>query len=828
MKERMTGFQAHGTGADFFTDTAHSCRVQFVAPQVLRVKYCFAPAVAPLFSYGVIAGVEPNTNPALQDEYREAPAPAFSVEETDQAVVLTGAELRVEVAKEPFAIAVYDAQGVLVHQDLAEKSYLQDKNLRHSHYFQLGRYREFYGLGEKAGRLNKFNQRLRMYSCDTMGYDSEKTDPLYKHIPFFIKRDPESRRCCGIFYDMPQQGVIDLGCERSGYWPRYGYACFDGGDIDYYVMAGPSMQQVIRRYTALTGTTAMPTYASLGYMASTMYFTEQDRNCDAMILDFVEELGRQELGCDGFHLSSGYTTQEGKRCVFCWNDQRFPDPEGFFARMHRQGIPVSPNIKPALLTSHTLYEEFKREKAFFVDETTGEPYLERYWGGFASFVDFSSEGGRRMWKKYLTRSLLDKGCTAIWDDNNEYEISSEQAVCAGEGTPRAAYTLKPIFANMMAKTGREAIAEKDPALRPYVLSRAGYAGIQRYAQTWAGDNYTSWNDLKFNIPVMLGMGLSGVANQGCDVGGFQGPAPDGELFVRWVENGIFQPRFCIHSCNTDNTVTQPWSYGPDCTRAVRQAFRLRYAMGLYLYSCLRQSYLHGDPVMRALVYAFENDPKACAQDFDFLFGPWLLVANVLEPGAVEREVYLPAGCDWYDWHTHRRYAGGQTVRVPAPLGQIPMFYRSGTILPLLEPGQRMDMQATRKVQLLVEANEASEFALYQDDGKTQAYREGAYRQTTVRTKVEPAGVEIGFAMEGQGETYTREYEIRLIHGDSAPIRVLQDHTLLPVFLNERDYRQAETGWYYDLLTRHTFIRVRNPGVDFAVTVDYAIHDLVAM
>lgn len=557
-----------------------------------------------------------------------------------------------------------------------------------------------------------------------------------------------------------------------------------------------------------------------------MYFTESERDSDRQILQFVENLERHGLGCDGFHLSSGYTTQQGKRCVFCWNNDRFPDPEAFLHRMEELGVPMSPNIKPALLTEHPLYGEFRNGNAFFTDPETGRPSLERYWGGWASLVDFTSEGGRALWKKHLTRSLLVKGARSLWDDNNEYEIFDEQAMCAGDGTPCPAVQLKPVFANLMAQTGIEALGEFDPEARPYVLSRAGYAGIQRYAQTWAGDNYTSWNDLKYNIPVMLGMGLSGVANQGCDVGGFQGPASDGELFVRWVENGIFQPRFCIHSCNTDNTVTRPLSYG-SLTSYVQSAFRLRYALGLYLYSCMRQSNLLGDPVMRALPYEFGDDPQATS-DFDFMFGPWLLVANVLEPGAVERTVYLPAGCDWYDWHTHRRYAGGQTVCVPAPMGRIPLFYRSGCILPLIAPAQHMQLGKLPLIRLLVEESCDSSFVLYQDDGKTNRWRLGDYLETAVSTRVEAGATNLCFACSGNWDCGPRSFEIELVHVDCAPLNVRLNGRPLPMLLEADAYEAAQEGWYFDLETRHACIRVQDPGTDFCLRADYQIKDLVAM
>ena len=603
MEERLIAFEPSSIGLTLHTDQGHSCFVGFITDRIVRVKYSFSKAISPLRSYAVVSGQEPNLCEEVNDEYRLLQPVAWESRETKESILLISQALTVHISRNPFAVSVCSPDAKPFHTDISGCAYSIDGNQRRNHHFALGDYTNFYGLGEKTGPLNKFKRRYRMYCCDTLGYDAEITDPLYKHIPFFIKCSEDGKRRCGIFYDNPSSGVIDLGCERSGYWPPYAYASFDSGDIEYYIITGDHIRDIVRGYTTLTGTTALPTYASLGYMASTMYYTEQEENCDQGIEKFIRELESQNLPCDGFHLSSGYTTQNGKRCVFQWNTKRFPDPKGFFDWMRAHGIFVSPNIKPALLNTHPLYDAFAEQRAFLLDRNTGEPYLERYWGGMASLVDFTSAAGRELWKKHVKESLLILGAEAIWDDNNEYELTSDDAV--GAETSSSALAMKPVFANLMAKCGMEAFREVNPNRRPNILSRSGYAGIQRYAQTWAGDNATSWKTLRFNIATVLGMGLSGVANNGCDIGGFFGPAPDAELFVRWVENGIFQPRFCIHSCNTDNTVTQPWSY-TGYTQYIRSAMQLRYSLGLYLYSCFRISNLYGDPIMRPLVYEFEK------------------------------------------------------------------------------------------------------------------------------------------------------------------------------------------------------------------------------
>ena len=201
--------------------------------------------------------------------------------------------------------------------------------------------------------------------------------------------------------------------------------------------------------------------------------------------------------------------------------------------------------------------------------------------------------------------------------------------CSFEGKGGTIGQLKSVMSNIMCHITNEAIHETFDNTRPYVVCRSGHAGIQRYAQTWAGDNLTCWESLKYNIATILGMGLSGVANQGCDIGGFYGPAPEAELLVRWIQNGIFQPRFSIHSTNIDNTVTEPWMYS-NCTEYIRTAIKLRYRLFPYLYSLMERAHETGLPIMEPMCSAFQNDPKCYEEGIDFMFGDSLLVANVVE------------------------------------------------------------------------------------------------------------------------------------------------------------------------------------------------------
>eukprot|EP00041_Stephanoeca_diplocostata_P013935 m.249415 g.249415 ORF g.249415 m.249415 type:complete len:890 (+) comp19522_c0_seq2:16-2685(+) len=608
----------------------------------------------------------------------------------------------------------------VLYEDLADRPYEQDHMGRRFHRTVIDMDEHFYGLGETTGPLNKANRKFRLSPHDAIGHDPVHGDPLYKHIPFMV-RLRRSGGVVGMFYHNTFEGEFQTGCEISGYWPRYAHYMTEGGDIDVFMIAGPRMKDVIRRYCTLTGTSAMLPRNALGYIGSSMYYPELKSKCDEGITSFVRyAIEKKELHMTNFHLSSGYTsTADNKRCVFHWNQNRFPSPSEFFASLRDSyGVVVSPNVKPGILLVHPDRERF--DPTDFVTHVSGtRPYVDTWWGGKGTFVDFTNPHARQVWATLLKERLLDLGVVSIWNDNNEYEcVRDRRSLCHGDGSTMTMAQAKPIHANLMAWTAVNAIKDVHPSVRPYVISRSGFAGIQRYAQTWAGDNHTSWATLKYNVALILGIGLCGVANHGCDIGGFHGPRPSAELLVRWVQAGVFQPRFSIHSSNNDNTVTEPWMYGEPYTTHIRQAIQLRELLMPMWYSLMYNAHCHGDPIVRPLVYEFTDDARCWDIGDEVMLGESVLVASVLEQGSTQRAVYLPSrDTTWYEWRSRTPHAGAQTLDVAVDLSSIPMFIRGGSVVPTSVPTHMSAAHpfpvATR---LVIAPDSDCEFVLYQDDG----------------------------------------------------------------------------------------------------------------
>ena len=807
-------------------------RILFLTDSILRIRAGFDGDFAEESYSLVMTAWEDRMDDFLKGRRTRVEAADAVLSDGDREAVIEGRNLKVVVEKDPFRICVYDKEGTLLHADIVDLAYMEDSNHRRIHTSEISPEDCFYGFGEKSGDFNKAQKFMGMSPKDAMGYNPRETDSLYKHIPFYIKLNRGTKKAVGYFYHNTYECDFDMGREKSNYWKPHSRYRTDGGDIDLFLIAGPAVRQVVERYTDLTGKSAMlPRYA-LGYLGSSMYYPELDENCDDAILDFIDTTKEEKIPVDGFQLSSGYCTVETdkgiKRCVFTWNKKRFKDPREFFAQMEKRGVTVSPNVKPGILLIHPRLDEMKAKGMFIKASDSDEPGIGTWWGGKGVFADFTNPSTRTYWKEMLKENVLEYGTSSVWNDNCEYDsLVDKDCRCDFEGKGGTIGQLKSVMSNIMCHITDEAIHETFTNTRPYIVCRSGHCGIQRYAQTWAGDNLTCWDSLKYNIATILGMSLSGVANQGCDIGGFYGPSPEAELMVRWIQNGIFQPRFSIHSTNTDNTVTEPWMYG-DCTDYIREAIGLRYQLSPYLYSLMERAHKTGLPIMEPMCSAFQEDVKCYEEGVDFMLGDSLLVANVVEKGAVSRKVYLPEGETFYDFYTRAAYEGGRTVELPVDLGSIPLFVRSGAIIPMAE--DRLDNLKTQQAEhlrILCAADRDGRFELYEDDGISMDYEKGGCLKTSITMTAGERTV-LDFHQEGHYETAVKTLYLDMIHREKAPYWVKADGETIPHFLHRRKFEDADCGWYYSQRLKSVQIKYPNPKKDYQVIVSFEQFDLIGM
>ena len=566
-----------------------------------------------------------------------------------------------------------------------------------------------YGLGDKTGPLDRTGRRFRTVQLDALGYDAERSDPLYKHAPFLMAEHEGG--VVGMLYDTFAPCTFDVGREHSNYFPRYRYVSCDTRPNSIVLIAGARVRDVVPTFYALTGRTFMPPRWALGFAFTSMHHADAE-DAPNVIRGFAAEARARKLPISAVHLGSGYALSDaGQRLTFEWNERRFGERAAMFAALSAMGFRTVANVKPVLHETHPCFKQAKRDRLFVgasaaavpnradTDEpdtgpptsageatdrsSTYNPTLEPFWDGRGAQLDFTNPDTVAWWRGRVRDAILEQGFDAVWNDNNEAELTDTAARvdmgALGVPGPRPALGLRPIHALQMAKASYEETLRTDP--QPHNITRAGPIGICRYAETWTGDNVTSWHTLRWNLRQGLSMSLSGFPLVGHDVGGFVGPSPDAELLVRWFQMMALHPRCVMNSWKPETgRPNLPWMH-EETFDHVRAALELRYRFLPVLEREVRRAHEKGEPVIAPVLYHCD-DPEA-REDMDaFMLGRDLLVLPVVEKGAREGRGWTPSDGDWIDVHTGERHRGGAIANVPAPLERLALLARAGTSLRL--------------------------------------------------------------------------------------------------------------------------------------------------
>ena len=729
-------------------------------------------------------GLEPPYAGRKRDDLSGFSCPPFSVTEEPGRVVLRTGALEATIHLDPLGIdwSLPDAPSPFAGDRPTQAYFLSRRTASFAHHMVRDPAERHYGLGDKAGPLDRTGRRFKLDAVDPCGFDAETSDPLYKVIPLVIA-DRQGGPAYGVFYDNLAVAEMDLGATLDNYHGLFrSYAAADG-DLDWYFLFGPTLPDVVRRYVGLTGGQAFPPLWSLGFGITSMTIADAP-DADARVSAFIEDCRRYEIPCDSFHFGSGYSMIGPRRYAFNWNRQKFPDPAATLARLKGAGMRTVANIKPCLLDDHPRIHEALDGGFLVKDGETGKPALAQFWDGVGFHLDFTNPKGRAWWGAGVKTALLDYGFDTAWNDNNEYEIWDEDALCDGDGRPFPQNLARPVQAMLMTKVAFDVQAAQAPGERPYTISRAGGPGIGRYGQTWSGDNTTAWKTLRFNLRQGLNMSLSGLFNIGHDVGGFLGPSPDPELFCRFVEFCSLWPRFVMNSWKPDGVVNTPWMH-PEVLPQVREAFALRYRLMPALYTALWRAARDHEPAIRPLAYAFGHDARAVAEEDSFLLGQNLLVAPVLEAGATTRRVYLPDNrLGWYDFHNGEWRPGGSAVEVEAPLGRLPVFAAAGSGVPLAG-GLAADAEQDRwrGVRIYAAPGEVvTETTIYDDDGVTLGWNALDGRETVVRVATDEKAVFVTARSRGRHRPAYDAVDVEIVDVASRSPRVVQTAGEVPLRL----------------------------------------------
>lgn len=574
---------------------------------------------------------------------------------------------------------------------------------------KLGKDDAIYGLGDKPGCLNKRGYSYVNWNTDDPAPHVDSFKSLYKSIPFFIVLGDEY--CYGIFADNTYKTTFDFGYENTDYY----FVEHEKGELDYYFMPGNDMAEVVGLYTSLTGTTPLYQRWIYGSHQSRWGYYTQDE-----VLDIADKFRELDIPCDVIHMDIDY--MNGYR-VFTFDDKKFPDVKGLSEKLADRGVKLISIIDPGVKKDedYFMYKEGMEMDAFAHD-IDGSVYENAVWPGTSVFPDFTKQSVRSWWGD-KTKILLEHGISGIWNDMNEPASFNGPLPDDVQFEYGAHEKVHNIYGHFMAKATYDGLAKNDGGKRPFVLTRAAYAGSQKYCGGWTGDNHSIWAHIALSLEQVCNLSVSGLAMCGSDIGGF-GSDTTPELLVRFYEAAVFVPFFRNHSAMGTRR-QEPWQFDETTIDAVRKTVKLRYRFIPYIYDLAHECEKTGAPIVRPLVYEYPVDKHVRNISDEYMLGSFVLVAPVIAPGKEAREVYLPDG-DWYDYYTGEKYSGGRYILADAPLDKVPVFIKAGAIIPVADGEIRSTEDITEdKISILTYPGKGS-FVHYQDDNETFAYRNGAY------------------------------------------------------------------------------------------------------
>ncbi len=555
----------------------------------------------------------------------------------------------------------------------------------------------YYGLGDKAGPMNRRNRAFTNWNTDEFGWQ-ESSDPLYKTIPFFIGL--RKGVGYGVFFDNAYRSSFDFGKESRDYF-SFGA---EGGELNYYFIAGPEPKKIVEEYTAMTGRAPLPPLWTLGYQQCRYsYYPE------ALAREIVKTLRDKKIPADVFYLDIDY--QQGY-APFTINREYFPTFEKMIADFRAQGLHTilitDMHIKKDPNHGYAPYDSGIKNDVF-VKNPDGSTYVGQVWPGASVFPDFTLTRVRNWWGG-LYKDFIAMGAAGFWNDMNEPAVffradktmPLDTVHRLDNGTTvdhRAAHN---IFGMENARATYEGLLKLQAGERPFVLTRAAYSGAQRYAATWTGDNSSTWNHLKMSTPMLMSMGISGMPLVGDDIGGFAG-SPTADLLTRWFEVGAFNPIYRDHTAK-GTTDQEPWVHGPEHEAIRRKYIELRYRLMPYLYTATEEEMVDSE------------------------------------------DITLPPG-DWYDFWTGAKHAHSERIQLRPRLDEMPLYVRAGAILPMQPVVQNTGETPDGPLQLHVYPGEDCRGSLYEDDGHTFAYQKGEILRINYSCAASPSSLSITSTLE---------------------------------------------------------------------------------
>lgn len=636
----------------------------------------------------------------------------FIVEEDSNFLVIKGKKVLTFVDKNTTEISFRDLEGNIINEDF-QPSFKDEKG--NVYISKINDCLAYYGLGEKGGDLNKKGCYTENFNTDDPETDDDSVI-YYKTIPFYVALKEEATY--GIFFDNSFRSYFDMGKEMGD---RIFFGAI-GGQIQYYFIPGENIKEVVKNYTALTGRMEMPPLWSLGYQQCRFsYFSQEE------VRELVKTFEEKDIPLDVVYLDIDY--MDGFR-VMTFKTPNFDDAAGLISDLKEKGIRTITIIDPGVKVDEE-YLVFKRGKEgnHFTKKLDGEIFIGAVWPGDSAFPDFSNNDCREWWKSELKKFISEHGMDGIWNDmnepcvfNNDHKTMLESCLHNSDNGVIEHKEFHNRYGFEMSRCSKEAQEELHPNERGFSMTRATYAGGQRYSSVWTGDNMSLWSQMRMSISMNANLGISGFSFVGNDVSGF-GLDSSEELFIRWMEMGPFIPIFRNHS-NMYTRRQEPWAFGPRAEKIAKKSIELRYELLPYIYDLYYISHKEGLPIFRPMIMEYEKDMNLLNIREQFMLGENMLVAPVLYEGERSKAVYLPKG-SWFNYFTMEKLQGGKWYKLPCELDEILVFVKEGSIIPTYNKKFRNVKERPNNMLLKVFGENAKGFH-YNDDGHTMEYLEGKY------------------------------------------------------------------------------------------------------
>lgn len=677
-----------------------SWRILFYSSRIIRV-------------HQFVEEADVNPYSVIQDA-QEVP---FEIEDTADSLIITSQEVDIVVNKHPIQLTFLDKSGKVLNQDepgLATQIQGEHKTV----YKKLQESERFVGLGEKTGPLDRRGHGYENWNTDHFAYDIE-ADPLYASIPFYIGLHNE--RSYGIFLDNSHKSHFNFGASNN----RFSSFSVDSGDLNYYFFSG-SVEQIIESYTWLTGRMTLPPLWSIGYQQCRYSYYP-----DTEVLDVAKKFREKDIPADVIVLDIHYMDQYK---IFSWDNQRFPDPGNMLGQLEEMGFEVVVICDPGIKTEEG-YEPYESglKNDIFLKYPDGVPYEGQVWPGWCHFPDFTKEETREWWKKMM-KSYTEIGIKGFWNDMNEIatwgQMLPENIEFSFEGEGGTTRKGRNIYGFQMARSAYEGAKASLDGKRPFILTRAGFSGVQRYSALWTGDNVANDEHMMLGVRMVNSLGLSGIPFSGYDVGGFAGNGQS-NLFARWIQVGAFSPFFRGHSMINSHD-SEPWSYGEEVEEISNNYIRLRYKLLPYIYQAFLSAAEKGSPITRSLCIDYTQDPKVYAPDFEnqYLFGRSILVAPIASDQRFGK-VYLPEG-EWYEFFTDEKLEGGTEMIREYALEHLPLFVKASSVIPVYSDAATNSKSIGERLELHIYKGESYfETEYYEDDGTTFEHEDGAFHRRKI-------------------------------------------------------------------------------------------------